>query len=387
MSYVSTFDNRLYVGLEAQYAVAAPITSQNRISTVQLQARQAPVPVRRRDKTGSRTFIGLPAGLRTETSFQLLTYMTSWGGVGQPVYGPLFQAAMGGTPQLVTGLTVAQATGAQIQTSSAHGLGVGSGVSFNGEIRFVSNVIDATTFQTNVPFTWLPPAAAQLAPCITYRLGSALPSVTVYDYWQPTDAVSRVITGAAVDQFQFRLNGDFHEFLFSGPASDLLDSVTFSSGSSGLSTFPTEPARASFDYSIVPGHLGQAWLGSTPTQFLSLTSAKVRLTNHLQLRAEEFGASKPLAVVPGPREVEVSFTLLAYDDTATAALYAAGKQRNPVSAMFQLGLQQGRLMGMYVPAVTPEVPSFDNSDVRLQWQFNSCPASGVSDDEFYLAFA
>jgi hypothetical protein len=44
-------------------------------------------------------------------------------------------------------------------------------------------------------------------------------------------------------------------------------------------------------------------------------------------------------------------------------------------------------MGVYMPAVTPEIPMYDDSQVRLQWHFNNCLANGVSDDELYFAFA
>ncbi len=386
-SYISSFSNRLYLALEPQYGQAASVTAANRISSVQFAAHQAPIPVRRRDKTGSRTFLGLPSGLRTETAFQLKTYLTSWSGTGTPGYSPLFQCALGAAPQLSSGLTVTAANGTQIQTSAAHGFAAGSGVSFAGEIRFVTSVVDPLTFQTNVSFTTPPAAGAQLASCVTYKLSDGLPSLSIYDYWDPADAIDRVLVGAAVNQFQFALNGDFHEFTFAGPASDLIDSKTISSGTAGLASFPPEPPLGGFDYSIVPGHLGQIWLGSVPTQFFSCTGAMVSVTNHLQLRAEEYGASKPLAVVPGPRQVEMGFSVLAYDDSATEGLYAAAKLRDPVSAMLQLGQQQGRLMAVYMPNVTPEIPVFDDSQVRLQWHFQKCLANGVANDEFYLAFA
>jgi len=44
------------------------------------------------------------------------------------------------------------------------------------------------------------------------------------------------------------------------------------------------------------------------------------------------------------RIVSSNFTLLAQDDPQTAGLYAAAKQRNPISAMLQLGHQQGQLI-------------------------------------------
>ena len=74
------------------------------------------------------------------------------------------------------------------------------------------------------------------------------------------------------------------------------------------------------------------------------------------------------------------------DDTGTAALYQAARQRSPISVMMQLGQQQGELFGVYMQSVVPEVPAFDDSDTRLQWQFQSCRAQGSVNDEIFVAF-
>ena len=39
-----------------------------------------------------------------------------------------------------------------------------------------------------------------------------------------------------------KLNGDFHEFEFKGSAQDIIDSVSFTTGQGGATTFPAEPA-------------------------------------------------------------------------------------------------------------------------------------------------
>jgi hypothetical protein len=275
----------------------------------------------------------------------------------------------------------------QIQTNIAHGLSYGSGVSYNGEIRFVTSVIDASTVILNAPFSTTPAANAALANCITYPLAIALPSLTLYDYWDPITAVSRVITGAAVDALSLSVDGDFHEFVFTGPACDLLDSSSFVAGEAGLSSFPTEPALANFDYSIVPGHLGEAWLGSAPNQFFTLTRASIEVKNNIDVRNLEFGSSYPRAIAPGMRQVASTFTLFAQDDAQTTGLYAAAKQRTPVSAMLQLGQQQGVVMALFAGNVTPEIPNYDDSETRLQWTFKNNLAQGTAEDELFIAFA
>ncbi len=136
-----------------------------------------------------------------------------------------------------------------------------------------------------------------------YQPAESLSSVTLFDYWSPSTAVQRVLAGMAVDTLSIKVNGDFHEFDFSGQAQDLVDTASFESGQFGLSTFPAEPTVAPINYSIIPGNLGQVWLGSSPTRFFTLTTANVTFTNNLDLRASEFGAILPSAIAPGQRTV------------------------------------------------------------------------------------
>ena len=211
--------------------------------------------------------------------------------------------------------------------------------------------------------------------------------MTLYDYWDPLTAVSRVVTGAAVDLFTVAVNGDFHEFVFSGPAADVLDSGSFAPGSAGFATYPAEPAPSSFDYSIVPGHLGQVWIGSVADQFFTLTGATIEVKNNIAVRNQEYGSSYPRAIAPGEREVASMFTLFAQDDSQTKALYLAAKARAAVSAMLQLGQQSGQLMGVYIPSITPEIPHYMDSQTRLQWEFKNNLAHGTGEDEISIAFA
>lgn len=81
--YVSSNNNRFYVALETAYGVVPGVIGQQRIPGVKLAARQALEETSRRDKSGSRTFVGLPNRIRKRTAFQLNTFMTDWMSVGQ----------------------------------------------------------------------------------------------------------------------------------------------------------------------------------------------------------------------------------------------------------------------------------------------------------------
>jgi hypothetical protein len=388
MTYILSNDNRFYVVLEQSYGNAGAIASANRIPAVKLTAKQKTEKVQRKDKTGSRTFAGNPAGMRKETSFELQTYMTNWADqTNQPAYGPLFQACLGGSPVLSAGKTVASATDAAGVTFTApHGLVPGQAIASAGDLRFVAAIVDDHTVQLNVPFATTPAANSPIGPTAVYAPAKDLKSVTLFDYWSPATSVQRILSGAALDKLAVKVNGDFHEFTFTGMARDLVDSSSFEGGQAGLTSFPPEPAVGPLNYSIIPGHLGQVWLGSTPNRFFTLTKADITFENNLELRAKEFGADLPSAIAPGLRVVTIDFTLYQQDDAATKALYQAARQKSPISVMIQLGQQQGQLFGIYMTAVIPEVPQFDDTDKRQQWQFTTCRAQGGIDDEIFVAF-
>jgi hypothetical protein len=388
-SYISSNANRFYTALETAFGRVGPIQSRDRIPAVKLAIRQRLEAAERKDKTGSRTFGGLPMGGRRRTDFELHTYLTSWQkSAGNPGYGPLFQAALGGTPLLFAGgIAASSSSNGRLGFGTPHGLSVGQAVSHAGELRFVAAIVNGNTVQLNAPFTIPPAAGAVLSAALTYVPATELPSASIFDYWSPATAVQRLLCGAAVDQMEILVNGDYHEFHFSGLAQDVVDSSSFSGDAGELQSFPAEPALDAFDYSVVPGNMGQAWLGTSPSQFFTITNASIVLKNELDTRSREFGSNLARAISPGQRSVTAAFDLFSRDDDATKGLYQAAKQQSPISVMFQLGEADGQVMGVYLKSVLPEVPEFDDGQNRLQWRFRASRAQGTVDDEIAVAFA
>jgi len=386
--YVSSNNERLYCALETSYGVIPVITGADRIPALKLKAKQVPEQTSRKDKTGSRTFVGMPNGIREITNFEIDTLLTEWSDTSTaPAYGPLFQCAMGGTPAIWAGGTVESVTGGtQIAFTAAHGLSAGQAVTFSGEMRFVTAIQDTVTLFINAPFNTTPVIGSAMGPTINYSLAESLPSASVFDYWDPSTAVQRIIEGAAMDKMQIKVNGDFQEFDFSGPARDLVDSASFASGEGGLTEFPAEPAAANFDYTIVPGHLGEVWMGVTAAQFLTITAAELTLENNIELRVKEFGSDYAQCIAASQRSVTLNFSLFELPDAQTQGLYQAARQRSPISVMLQLGQQAGQLCGAYMPAMVPSVPEFDDSETRLQWKFQNDRAQGTVNNELYIAF-
>jgi hypothetical protein len=385
--YISSNNNRVYVATEPSYGAVPAIGGQNRIPLIKLAARQVAEQTGRRDKTGSRTFPGLPNRIRKRTNFELNTLMTEWTNqTVQPSQGPLFQAAMGGVPMVFGGGTVASASGTQLTFTAAHGLIAGQGITLGGEMRFAAAVPNSTDVFLNAAFSTPPVSGAAIGSTMTYPLGEGLGSVSIFDFWDPSTAVQRIVDGAAVDAMTVKVNGDLQEFVFAGPARDLIDSASFASGDGGLTQYPAEPSSTGFDYTLVPGHLGEVWMGATQTQFLTLTAAELKLENAVELRAKEFGSDFPRCIAAGTRKIGLNFELFEMDDAETKALYQAARQRSPIGVMLQLGEQASQLFGAYMPAMVPEVPEFDDGETRLQWKFRNSRAQGTAGDELYVAF-
>ncbi len=386
--YISSNDNRIYIAPELTYGQVSAVESSNRIPAVKFAVRQQLQRPNRRDKTGTRTYPGTPAGLRKQTSFELTTYMTGWTDQeSEPCHGPLFQACTGGAPMIYAGGIAAESTNPKLLAFAApHTLVPGQAVTFGGEIRFVASIVSAQEVELNAPFTVTPGAGSPIGVTATYQPGTTLDSVTLFDFWNPSAAVQRIVSGAAVDQMKISLNGDYHEFVFSGPARDVIDSVSFEPGQGELTEFPAEPALEQFDYSIIPGHLGQAWLGNAPDQYFTITSAEITIDNGIETRAREFGLDGPRCISPGMRTVTADVQLFEMNDEATRGLYQAARQTSPIAVMFQLGQQAGQLVGVYMKTVIPEVPEFDDSESRLQWKFSTCRAQGTGNDEVFIAF-
>jgi hypothetical protein len=401
-TYISSNENRFYVALEDTYGKTAAITAASRITAVKLDIKHRIETAVRRDKTGSRTYAGSPVGGRRRTDFALNTYLTSWqkpadqsGSCGQPAYGPLFEAACGGAPLMFGGASVTSATSAgRVVFQTPHGLSAGQGVAHGGEIRFVASIVSESEIQLNIPFSATPGSGATLGATVTYTPATKLPSVSIFDYWSPTSAVHRLLQGAAIDELSVLVNGDFHELRFKGLARDVVDSASYASEEpdeagqvQASSGFPAEPALGDFNYSVVPGHMGQAWLGAPASQFFTVTEATITLSNGLDARSSELGSATPRAIWPGTRTVTAAFELFSQDDESTAGLYQAARQQSPIEVMFQLGETEGQLMGVYLKSVVPETPEFDDSENRLGWSFRASRAQGTTDDEIAIAFA
>lgn len=381
-------DNRFYTALEANYGSVPSITASERLAVIKLRIQQQLETRTRRDKTGGRTFKGVSPGSRKRTQFNLQTYLVeNPAPTSPPAVGPLVQGAMGSAPVVFSGSTAGSgSTTTQVEFSSAHGLIKGQAFGHGGDIRFVASVVNSTSVQVNAPFSMAPASGETLTPAVTYFPASDLPSVSIFDYWDPAGAIDRILVGGSCSRMRVKVNSDYHELEFSGEAQDVIDSESFTSGQGQLSSFPTEPVIGSTTSLPIPGNLGQAWLGTPANKFLTVTSALIEVDNDVDLRNREFGTSVPQCITAGVRRVTANFELIEADDDQSRGLYSAARSETPVGVMFQLGETPGSLLGIHMSSVVPQVPEFNDDERLLRWEFSSARAQGDTDDEVVIAF-
>jgi len=386
--YISSGKNRHYAAVESTFGQAAAITAAERFTSLGLRITVEQEKARRRDKTGTRTYQGISGELRKQIQFQVGTYLYQRDEMSPaPRYGALVAAAMGSTPLASAGgMTVSQVDGAQVTFGGPHGLSVGQALAVGGEVRFVESVASANTVVVSAPFE--SDLAGMIAgSTVSYPLAHDLKSVTLYDFWSPDTSVQRVLPGSAVDEMRIDVNGDYHEITFRGEAAELVDSRTFQAEQAGLAAFPVEPVLAAHAEAPIPGHLGQAWLGTGPEMIHTVKSARVSINNNIAFRRTDFGSLRARCLVPGDREVQVELEMYSQDRAVFNELYEAARMRNGLPLMVQLGSAPGQLCGLWIPNFVPEVPEFLDDEPRLRWKVRASQAQGTSEDEVYVAFA
>lgn len=387
--FIASNQNRVYGALESAFGTAATVDGSDRLPLSAFRLRERRVVNDRKDKTGSRTYPGAPANGRESAAVQLGCYLTEWDtGSGFPALHDVMQSVTGG-PVRICGANVVQSiTGSQtVSMAQPHGLSSGQGMSCAGEIRFVDAVLDSNTVAVNAPFTKAIQSGEAIGRTITYTLGDDLKSLTVYDYWDPQAAVQRAVAGLAIDELRVNINGDFHEMAFAGEGRTFFDSSTFVDGVAGLTEYPPEPSLGEYSVSLIPGTLGQAWVGSTVSQSYNVLLGAVRMTNNIEYRRREFGPGVVGCVAGGIRDIRVDLRLSANASSDMSALFSSSRTREPIPIMFQLGEAVGQLCGVYLKSVVPEVPSFEDSQTKLEWTIRDARAQGSHNDELSIAFA
>ncbi len=386
--YISSRNNRYYAALEASYGNVASVSAAQRFNAVYLRSVQETERPVRKDKLGTRTYQGLAGTLKKTTTFKLKTYVYGREtGSEAPRYGALVEAALGGNPQTFGGgQTISAVNGTAVTFAGDHGLLTGSALTIGNDLRFVNTVASPTEVGICAPLTTTLTGGTTAGGAVTYGPAKELGSASIHDYWTPEAAVQRILRGAAVNDFSLHLCGDFHELQFEGQAADIIDNKSFASGQGGLDAFPSEPAYDTLTDSPIPGHLGQAWIGTGPGQLYTLADATIKVTNNIDFRRKDLGSLEPRCLVAGNREVTADLELYGRDAALYDEIYQAARFGNPIPLLLQMGESAGSMCAVYLPSFIPAVPELLDDEERLRWRLSGSVAVGSEEDEIYVAF-
>ena len=336
----------------------------NRIPAVKLTVQQQlDDGGRGKDKTGSRTFAGVPAGGRRRTNFELRTYLTSWDKTtAGPGYGPLFQAAMGGTPVRFAGGTVASSTAAgRLGFGAPHGLAAGQAVSFGRRDPVRGGDRGCADGATERAVHGVAGGG---------RDGRGDGDITAGDGTAEREHLRLLGPGDGGAETAERSGGgpDGHRGERRLPRVPLQrhgagrgGQRSFAAGAAQLQSFPAEPRWARSITRSCRGTWDRRGWGRRRR-----SSSRSRRDDHGEERAGHADAgvrdrAVPAgAIAPGERTVTAAFDLYRWTTTPRTALYQAARQQSPISVMFQLGETDGQMMGVYLKSVVPEVPEFDD---------------------------
>ena len=133
-------------------------------------------------------------------------------------------------------------------------------------------MLNATTVFINAPFTnGLGGGVGDRGHRHLRARRQTLGAPRIYDYWDPSTVVQRIVNGAAMDAMKSHGERRLSGVRVLGAVAGSAGQRELHSGKGGLTAFPAEPTATGFDYTIVPGHLGQVWMGASPSQFFTLT--------------------------------------------------------------------------------------------------------------------
>ena len=268
---VSSNNERLYAALETAYGQVPAITAQNRIPLMNLGAKQIPVATGGRIRQEAEHFPGFRTQFAETRSFQLSTLMTEWTNQTARLRrrGRCFKRRWGRAPSLY-GRNGGAASRARRRFNSRrpHGLTSGAGDHFGDRnpVCGGGGEYDYGVHQRSVHDYARGRSGNGRDDDVLAGggLGEREPLRLLGSKRGGTADCERRGDGQDADKSERRFPG---VRLFGAIAGFAGQRELHQRGKGGLTAYPAEPAQTGFDYTIVPGNLGQVWMGATPNEF------------------------------------------------------------------------------------------------------------------------
>lgn len=226
---------------------------------------------------------------------------------------------------------------------------------------------------------------------VTYNLDDLSPSVTLWNFWKPSNATQYVSIGSVVNQMSIDCTSPDPIIEFSGSSLWVLDTDQFANADTtakgGLSSFTAEPSTPATNGNMVTLTGGSATLDSnslSEIRTFRLNAAFNRDIPQDVIFNGYYGAA------PGQDRRDITFDLSVYDkagDSNFSALKDKAVRKIAVPVVLVLGNVATHIVTITLNNVLLGTPTSDDGQRRKAVTFTGCRAhatSGTSKDELTI---
>ena len=322
-----------HVALEGSFAVAAAPTNANAFRVTSLVTNPEQDQIQRPDKNPSPgQTIGIGGNYRGAWSTRMALAGVAAAG-GAPDIGPILQAALGAAPVVSAGVSV------------------------------------------------------------TYPLGVQNNSLSIWNFWTPSDATQYLSLGSVVNSMSIDASGTQPMIEFAGPAYWVLDTDQFADAATeakgGLASFPAPPAAPVTNGSMLSLFAGSATFdGNLLTEIRSFRM-NVDFAREIPqdvIFSGQYGAA------PAAGKRTITFDLNIYDkagDANFSDLKNKAVKKIPIDVTIVIGIGSGSMVQIPFKNVQLGVPQTDDGSRRKAINFAGSQAhmtSTIAQDEFSLIY-
>lgn len=232
-------------------------------------------------------------------------------------------------------------------------------------------------------------ATVVAATSVTYNLNAASPTLSIYDYRDPSTMDQRVAISAIVQRMRIEFGGDAPILTFSGDCFNVLSSAAFSSyetaGKGGLGSVSARPASPVTNGYMAPGFMGSISIGGNSYTTLRTGFIDIDFARELPRRSH----NNRFATAP-ERDVRVVTGELMLDDDDSAnlnAVKATAITKSKIALAVGVGETAGNIWTFNAPKILCAVPDYDQSQRRsgVRFSFRAYPSALGALDEINCA--
>lgn len=199
---------------------------------------------------------------------------------------------------------------------------------------------------------------------VTYAIEDASPSLSIYNYRDPSTAEHLVALGSVVAQTRFNITQEQATVEFSGPCRFVSPSEGFAgldtTAKGGLSAFPSRPASPAYAGTMALGIYGSATLDGnayTTVRSLSINCDWGRsLIDNVLFNGAYSGAPQQLV-----RTITADFELTDEDTVAIESLKAKARAKTGMDLVFVVGATAGNIWTITLNDCQLSNPDYDDS--------------------------